>query len=176
MLSPLPSRLRRFGRRHFSVAVSVCSARLKLCDGKCFMAQAEAIDALKVFSRLLQGCCMPKPSAMERAIRHLEANWREGKTLKEVADLYHVDSGNLERAFRKREGMTVKQFVDQKRKAHVVSRLTKKTVFGYEIGAELGFADELAFYRWVRRAFGVSFTKLRSQLVTIRQQKKHDKK
>ena len=83
--------------------------------------------------------------------------------MKEVADRYRLDSGNLERAFKNREGVTFKQFVDERRKAHVVSRLTKKTVFGYEIGAELGFADELAFYRWVKRAFGVPFTTLRKR-------------
>lgn len=119
---------------------------------------------------------MPKPTAIERAIRYIKANWRKGKTLKEVAELYSVDAGNLERAFKNREGMTFKQFVDERRKAHVTFRVADKTVFGYEIGAELGFAGELAFYRWVKRAFGVSFAKLRSQFVTIRQQKQHDKK
>jgi len=61
-------------------------------------------------------------------------------------------------------------------KAHVTSRITDKTVVGYKIGAELGFANKLAFYRWAKRAFGVSFARLRSQFMTIRQQKKHDKK
>jgi len=119
---------------------------------------------------------MPKLSAMQRAIRDLKSNWRDGKTLKEIADLHRVDAGNLERAFKNREGITVKQYVDRQRKVYIVSRLTDETVFGYEIGAELGFVDELAFYRWVRRAFGVSFVNLRSQFVTIRQQKRHDKK
>ncbi|MCI0690482.1 AraC family transcriptional regulator [candidate division KSB1 bacterium] len=106
---------------------------------------------------------MPKPSAIERAIKYVKANWREGKTLKEVAELYRIDAGNFERAFKNREGMTFKQFVDERRKAHVVSRLTKKSVFGYEIGVELGFADGVAFYRWVKRAFGVTFAKLRKK-------------
>jgi methylphosphotriester-DNA--protein-cysteine methyltransferase len=103
---------------------------------------------------------MPKPTTIERAIKYIKANWREGKTLKEVAELYRVDAGNLERAFKNREGMTCKQFVDERRKAYVVSRLTKKSAFGYEIGEELGFANGRAFYRWVQRAFGVSFAEL----------------
>jgi methylphosphotriester-DNA--protein-cysteine methyltransferase len=106
---------------------------------------------------------MPKPTAIERAIKYIKTNWREGKSLKEVAEFYRVNAGNLERAFRKREGMTVKQFVDERRKAHVVSRLTKKSVFGYELGAKLGFANGRAFYRWVERAFGVSFAELRKR-------------
>jgi methylphosphotriester-DNA--protein-cysteine methyltransferase len=119
---------------------------------------------------------MAKPTAIGRAIKYIKANWRKGKTLKEVAELYRVNAGNLERAFRKREEMTVKQFVDQRRKAYVVSRLTGKTMFGYEIGAELGFANGRAFYDWVQRAFGISFATLRSRFVTSRQQKTHDKK
>jgi AraC-like DNA-binding protein len=83
--------------------------------------------------------------------------------LKEVAELFSVDAGNLERAFHSREGVTVKQFIDQQRKKYVTSRLADKGVRGYEVGAELGFTDDLAFYRWVKRAFGISFVKLRKR-------------
>jgi methylphosphotriester-DNA--protein-cysteine methyltransferase len=72
--------------------------------------------------------------------------------------------------------VTIKQFVDQRRKAYVMARLKNKTRFGYELGAELGFANGRAFYRWVTRAFGYSFANVRSQFVTIRQQNRHDKK
>jgi methylphosphotriester-DNA--protein-cysteine methyltransferase len=119
---------------------------------------------------------MPKPTAIERAIKYIKANWRAGKTLKEVAELHGVNAGNLERAFRNREGVTIKYYVDQRRKTYVMAQLKNKTHFGYEIGAELGFANGRAFYRWVKRAVGVSFATLRSQFVTIRQQKQHDKK
>lgn len=111
---------------------------------------------------------MPKQTAIARAIDFLKANWLDGKSLKEIAHLHRVDAGNLERAFRKQEGMTVKQFVDQKRKEHVLARLADKKFLGYAIGAELGFANDLAFYRWVKRAFGVSFAKLRAQVPSDR--------
>jgi iron complex transport system substrate-binding protein len=119
---------------------------------------------------------MPKPTAIERAIKYIKAHWREGKTLKEVAELYRVDAGNLERAFRKREGMTVKQFVDERRKAYVVSQLINKTVFGYELGAELGFANGRAFYRWVERAFEVAFAELRKRAKSDLRNKREQRK
>ena len=119
---------------------------------------------------------MPKPSALEQAVLHLKSHWRDGKSLKELAELFSVDAGNLERAFRGREGMTVKHFVDERRKEHVSSRLADKGVRGYEIGAELGFANDLAFYRWVNRAFGVSFVKLRAQARRKPTPQKRDKK
>ena len=104
---------------------------------------------------------MPKLSAMQQAIRDLKSNWRDGKTLKEIADRHRVDAGNLERAFRNQEGMTEKRYVDQQRQKHVLAQLARHTVLGYEIGDELGFRNDLAFYRWVKRAFGISFTELR---------------
>lgn len=106
---------------------------------------------------------MPAISIYDPAILHLKSHWKSGKSLKEVAEQHALDSGNLERAFRKREGMTIKQFIDQKRKQYVLARLTKGFVLGFEIGDELGFADDLAFYRWVKRALGVSFAELRRQ-------------
>ncbi|NUM73922.1 helix-turn-helix transcriptional regulator [candidate division KSB1 bacterium] len=106
---------------------------------------------------------MPKPGIMQAAIKNLKSEWRSGKSLKEIAHHHRVDAGNLERAFRKQEGMTVKQFLDAKRKEHVLARLADKKFLGYAIGAELGFGNDLAFYRWVKRAFGVSFAELRAR-------------
>lgn len=107
---------------------------------------------------------MPKQTAIAQAIDFLKAKWLDGKSLKEIARLHRVDAGNLERAFRRQEGVTVKQFLDAKRKEHVLARLSEKKFLGYAIGAELGFANDLAFYRWVRRAFGVSFAELRDRI------------
>ena len=118
---------------------------------------------------------MPKPLAIEQAVLHLKSRWRDGKSLKEVAELYRVDPGNLERLFRNREGMTIKHFIDQRRKEHVTSRLAHKTMRGYEIGDELGFADDLAFYRWVKRAFGISFAALRQRAKSQRRKKRDQK-
>ncbi len=119
---------------------------------------------------------MPKSSSITQAIHYLQSHWREGQTLKEVAELHRVDAGNLDRIFRNQEGMTIKQFIDQQRKEHVLLRLTNKAILGYAIGAELGFANDLAFYRWVKRAFGVSFSVLRAQMRRPPMTRKRNKK
>jgi methylphosphotriester-DNA--protein-cysteine methyltransferase len=74
-----------------------------------------------------------------------------------------VDAGNLERAFHRREGVTIKQLIDQQRKAYVLSRLAEPVLYGHEIGTAMGFLNKRAFYRWVKRVFGISFTALRAQ-------------
>ena len=99
-----------------------------------------------------------------RAIHFIKTRWRAGKSLKEVAQRYRVDAGNLERAFHRRESVTIKQFIDQQRKAYVWSRLDDPALYGHEIGTAMGFLNKRAFYRWVRRAFGISFTALRAQI------------
>jgi methylphosphotriester-DNA--protein-cysteine methyltransferase len=99
---------------------------------------------------------------MAHAIRFIYAEWRKGKLLKEIAERYRVDAGNLERAFRRREGVTIKQFIDRQRKDYLLSHLGDSMLYGHEIGAAMGFSNKRAFYRWVERAFGISFTALRA--------------
>lgn len=108
---------------------------------------------------------MPKPSSTEhsridRAIAHILAHWKKGETLKEIAALYDVDPGNLDRAFRVRHGITEKAYVDKMRAEYVKSRISQNHILGYEVAAELGFRSDFSFYRWVRRVFGVPFTEL----------------
>ena len=107
--------------------------------------------------------CITMPSGIEQAIQYIKTNWKQGKTLKEIAQIHRVDPGNLARAFRAKEGTTVKAFVDEKRKQYVLQTIKDSNPFAYEIGAELGFSNDLAFYRWVKRAFGIPFAQLRSR-------------
>lgn len=115
-------------------------------------------------------------AAMSRAMRFIKTKWRAGKSLKEVAELYGVDAANLERAFHRGEDVTIKQFIDQQRKAYVLSRLAESALYGHEIGTAMGFSNKRVFYRWVKRVFGISFVALRRQgrdkVVTKRDDKK----
>lgn len=106
---------------------------------------------------------MSKTSALASAIAFLKTDWRQGKSLKEVAAMFGIDAGNLDRAFRKQEGVPAKEFINQKRKERLLLLITDHTRYGHEIGTALGFPNGFAFYRWVKRAFGVSFTELRAQ-------------
>jgi len=119
---------------------------------------------------------MAKLTMIERAINDIKSHWRDGKTLKEIAERHGVDAGNLERAFHRREGVTIKQFIDQQRKAYVRSHLLDPKIYGHEIGTALGFPNKRAFYRWVQRAFGISFVALRAQVRDKTATKRDDKK
>jgi AraC-like DNA-binding protein len=98
----------------------------------------------------------------EEAVQFILNYWKEGRSLKNIAALFNVDPGNLDRQFRRQTGVTVKIYLDEKRKDYVISQIRRNSKFGYEIGHELGFSDDLAFYRWVRRVFGLSLKGLRN--------------
>ncbi len=104
---------------------------------------------------------MPVNSKTDKAIDYIKSNWKKGGNLKQVALLHGLDPGNLARAFRTREGVTAKKYVDSCRKMHLLEQISRTQRLGFEIGAELGFVDDLAFYRWVKRAFGIPLTELR---------------
>jgi AraC-like DNA-binding protein len=114
---------------------------------------------------------MSKLTRIDQAIRYIKRNWRNGKSLKQIAEIHGFDPGNLARSFRNSEGVTVKAFVNRRRKEYVTEQLGNESPFGYEIGRSLGFADDLAFYRWVKRAFGVSFEELRKRSRRMNSQK-----
>ena len=96
---------------------------------------------------------------MLSAIHFIKMEWKQGKSLKETARLFGVDPGNLARAFKEIQGITPKEYIDRKRIEYVVTVVAADKKYGYEIGSQLGFATDLAFYRWVKRAFGVPYTK-----------------
>ncbi len=97
---------------------------------------------------------------MQTAIEYIKTNWQAGKSLKEIAKIHRIDPGNLERKFRVAMGMTVKHYTDGKRKEYLMQLISKDHTFGYELGAKLGLKTDRAFYRWVKRVFGISFREL----------------
>ena len=99
------------------------------------------------------------------AIMSIRNQWKRGLTLKAVAAEYGVDPGDLDRVFRRKYGVTAFAYVRSRREAYLLDRLADTEVYGYEIGSELGFFDDWSFYRWVKRGFGISFTRLRSKVV-----------
>lgn len=107
-----------------------------------------------------------RSSRYEKAIRYVLAHWKDGRTLKDIAADFDVDAGNLERAFRRECGLTVKEFVTRNRRAYTLARLKNDGVYGYEIGSELGFGSDLTFYRWVKREFGIPLGSLRIRCKT----------
>jgi AraC-like DNA-binding protein len=94
---------------------------------------------------------------------YINANWRSGIPLKRMAADFGMDPADMERVFRSATGVTVKRYIDEQKKRHLVRLLKDGNQLGYQIGGELSFRNDEAFYRWVKRVFGVPFKALRGK-------------
>jgi methylphosphotriester-DNA--protein-cysteine methyltransferase len=119
---------------------------------------------------------MSEHARIQEAIDYILKNWQKGENLNQIAGRFTVDPGNLDREFKKRHTVPVKEFVDQRRKEYVLPRIAQGPVFGKELARELGFPTEMAFYRWISRVFGVSFRALKNTGSLMRMRKRGYKK
>jgi len=94
---------------------------------------------------------------VEELLEELKARWNEAVTVKELAKLVRLDPSDVERLLRRRTGLTFKQYVNQRRKDLVIQLVMEGQSLGYQIALEIGFREEHSFYRWFKKAFGVTF-------------------
>ncbi len=106
---------------------------------------------------------MTKSEPVLHAINWLKENWKQGKSLKEIACMFQVNETTLEHTFHDLEGVTVKHFMDEKRKEYVLRALNDGYAFGYEVGQLIGFKSDKAFYRWAERVLGETLWELRKK-------------
>lgn len=91
----------------------------------------------------------------QKIAAYIESDLRPTMRVKEIQAALNTDSGNLVRSFRCVKGTTIKKFIDDECKKMAERHLQDRSLKGYEIGANLGFKDDLAFYRWIRRVYGI---------------------
>jgi AraC-like DNA-binding protein len=96
-----------------------------------------------------------------RVLQYVHEHWRSGNPLKRMASDVGMDAGDMERVFRGATGVTIKRYIDGRKKDEVVDLLRSGTSLGYELGGRLKFRNDEAFYRWVKRVFGIPFKLLR---------------
>ncbi len=108
---------------------------------------------------------MGKSETVIQVIAWIKTNWKQGKSLKEIASTFQVNETTLEHAFHESEGVTVKHFIDEKRKEFVLKALNDGCSFGYEVGEMIGFKSDKAFYRWAERVLGETLWELRKKKV-----------
>jgi AraC-like DNA-binding protein len=96
----------------------------------------------------------------QKIVAYVEKHWREGITVKEVAKEFALDPSDANRLFRSVTGKTMARYVREKRKEYLLTRLRTDHCFAYELARELGYQEEHSFTRWVKKAFGMSWTEL----------------
>jgi len=98
---------------------------------------------------------------VKETMDYIDSNLKATLSIKRIAAEVKSDPADIDRAFRQVTGKTIKRYIDEKCKEKLDKWLMAGTYKGYEIGAQLGFGSDQAFYRWVKRVYNISFRKLK---------------
>lgn len=115
-------------------------------------------DELK--SRYSQG---QRTGSIDRAIRHIEKNFKEELNLEELAEKFNYSSSYLSKLFKTELGINFYEYLIRCRLQHAVSDLGGERKIA-DIAMENGFSDVRAFNKMFRRHFGATPSEYRSQL------------
>lgn len=101
------------------------------------------------------------------AEEYIEQNAKR-MTVKEVAQEIKIHPSDMYRLFALSNGLTPKKYLNERLKYLVQELLCENDVTGKTMSRELGFSSEFAFYRWVKRVYGVTYKTLLQQCRKIR--------
>jgi len=93
-------------------------------------------------------------------VQYVEANWKSGIRIKELAQRFNLDASDVERIFREIKGTTIKRYIDENRKTLLLETLKRGNEYGYQFARSIGIENNQSFSHWVRRMFGISFKEL----------------
>jgi len=99
---------------------------------------------------------------VKETMDYIDSNLKATLPIKRIAAELKSDPADIDRAFRQVTGKTIKRYIDDKCKEKLDKCLMAGSYKGYEIGAQLGFNSDQAFYRWVKRVYSVPFRELKS--------------
>jgi AraC family transcriptional regulator len=122
-----------------------------------------AIEMLVLSSRVRTPGEFGEPSWMAIVRNRLHQGFTETLSLGELARSASVHETHLARAFRKRHGCTVGEYVRKLRVDAAALELRKTGKAVAEIAIEVGFYDQAHFCRVFRKAYGVSPSDYRSR-------------
>ena len=107
------------------------------------------------------------PDFVREATQYIEKHLSPSLTIKAIACVVGKHPSELDRMFSRAKSLTIKQYIDKLCKGEVERRLRSGDTKGSQIALELGFRDDQAFYRWIRRVFGIPFRELQQEYLGL---------
>lgn len=101
-------------------------------------------------------------SAVTRALRYIEYNFSNGITTAEIADALHISRYHLCHIFKKKTGLTLTEYLLDKRLAAADAMLADRSLSISDISARAGFSSESYFISKYKSRYGISPGKKRS--------------
>jgi DNA-binding NarL/FixJ family response regulator len=128
-----------------------------------FETKTEGTREIRTLNALARPQVHGPDSIAERAKRYIDMNLKAPLSVKVIASAVKTNPSDLERTFRRVNGVTIKRYVDEMLKDVVRNRLRAGSCKGCALAQELGFGTDQAFYRWVKRVFGIRLRQLMDQ-------------
>ena len=97
----------------------------------------------------------------DQIVRYIDTHLSATLSVKEISAQSKLDPADVERVFRRTKGITIKRYIDKRLKERLEHLIASEERRGYEIGMELGFRSDQAFYRWTKRVCGIPFRRLK---------------
>ncbi|WP_438347006.1 AraC family transcriptional regulator [Paenibacillus sp. FA6] len=93
----------------------------------------------------------PDPACSTK--RYLDKHYRESIMFQEIADMFGISGGQLTRLFKKKEGMSLQEYLIQRRIEAVCHDLKHTEATIKEIATGSGFADEKNLFRMFKKYY-----------------------
>ncbi|WP_074011341.1 response regulator transcription factor [Numidum massiliense] len=131
--------------------------------------QAPSIDALKTYVKVVAKTAMdsltPQDEVtpiVQQVLRHIDAHYAEGLSLKMLGQTYNVHPVYLGQLFQKETNESFSHYVNRYRIEKSKQLLRETHLKTREIARKVGFWDASYFYRQFKRYVGVSPTEFRN--------------
>lgn len=96
-----------------------------------------------------------KPDLVDGVLRYIEEHLASRITLEDVAKRFWVSQSTVSQTFRKKMGISLYQFVNQRRLISAKT-LIKQGIPLEQVGTKVGFTDYSTFYRAFKKEYGIS--------------------
>lgn len=163
--SALPARGTRYHRstRAEFLARQIHGELAVLGPSSCLRLQALTLDLLALVVEREEAPSSPAPW-LRRLHDQLREDFRDNRTLDELAAVYGHPAHRISREFRRHYGRSVPEFVRSLRLAHAVRLLTETAMPLAEVALESGFYDQSHLTRRLKEATGKTPAEFRERV------------
>jgi AraC-like DNA-binding protein len=133
-------------------------------ERKCKIASARLLTLLLELAQQSKRETQKSEKVLQQIITLLEGNLKEKLMMNQIASRVGVTQTYLSTIFKRRFGITISQYIQQRRISQAKELLTRTMLPINTIGQEIGMSDPQYFNKQFRRAVGISPSRYREKL------------
>lgn len=133
-------------------------------ERKCKIASARFLTLLLELAQQSRRETQKSEKVLQQIITLMEGNLKEKLLMNQIASRVGVTQTYLSTIFKQRFGITISQYIQQRRISQAKDLLTRTLLPINTIGQEIGMSDPQYFNKQFRRAVGISPSRYRKKL------------